>query len=257
MLTADQQNELATTGVTYLRGVLPRHEVGAIEDRVWELFAARGVARDEPSTWPGRGRPTKLQPLRKARVFDAFRTNRVRDFFDDVLGAKQWVEPEAWGPLLVSFPEEGTWKLPGSGWHFDLPAIGDPDQPHALRVFGFVTEVAPHGGGTLVIEGSNTLVARYVAAAPDGNAGQSAKIKKKIAARSEWFRQPTLAPTEIDGITLRIAELTGEPGDVAVMLPWTMHNRSMCVGPSPRFMVTHSVYRVDQRYYPVTKPDAQ
>jgi len=55
---------------------------------------------------------------------------------------------------------------------------------------------------------------------------------------------------EIDGVRVRVAELTGEAGDVTVMLPWTMHNFSMNCSPEPRLMVTHTVLRNDQRFYP-------
>jgi hypothetical protein len=40
-----------------------------------------------------------------------------------------------------------------------------------------------------------------------------------------------------------VVELTAEAGDVVVMLPWTMHNLAMNCAATPRFMVTHSIYR--------------
>ena len=48
---------------------------------------------------------------------------------------------------------------------------------------------------------------------------------------------------EIDGVHVRVAELTGRAGDVVVMQPWTLHNFSMNCADVPRFMVTHTVFR--------------
>ncbi len=48
---------------------------------------------------------------------------------------------------------------------------------------------------------------------------------------------------EIDGVRVRVAELTAEAGDVVVMQPWTLHNLSMNCASGPRCMVTHTVFR--------------
>ena len=55
---------------------------------------------------------------------------------------------------------------------------------------------------------------------------------------------------EIDGIRVRVVELTGDAGDVTLMLPWTLHAISPNGSDRPRMMVTHSVYRYDQRFFP-------
>ena len=55
---------------------------------------------------------------------------------------------------------------------------------------------------------------------------------------------------EIDGVRVRVAELTAQAGDIVVMLPWTMHNLAMNCAVTPRLMVTHPIYRVDQDYWP-------
>ena len=54
---------------------------------------------------------------------------------------------------------------------------------------------------------------------------------------------------EIDGVRVRVAELTAQAGDIVVMLPWTMHNLAMNCAVTPRFMVTHSIYRIDRDYW--------
>ena len=56
-------------------------------------------------------------------------------------------------------------------------------------------------------------------------------------------RQFMVDGDEIDGVRVRVAELTAAAGDVVVMQPWTLHNLSMNCADRPRFMVTHTVYR--------------
>jgi len=241
VLTAEQLHELNTTGITYLRGALPRAEADAIAEQVWVAFAARGVVREDRSTWPTGILESKLQKLRKSGVFAPFGTSEVGAVLTELLGGA-WKELDSWGGALISFPIPGPWRMPKKMWHFDFPAAGSPDRPGIMRLFGFVNDVVPQGGGTLVIEGSHELVRRYVAAAPDHNAGSSAQVKKRLAREYPWFEAPVAEPTEIDGVRVRATELTGQAGDIALMLPWTMHNINMNCADQPRFMVTHTIY---------------
>jgi hypothetical protein len=242
MLTAAQHSELVTTGVTHLRGALPRADADAMADEVWAQFETRGVVRADPSTWPRNGLQVKLQKLRKSGVFSPFANEIVSAAVTELLGPG-WYELDAWGGPLISFPNSGPWKWPESGWHLDFPAQGSPDEPGVLRLFGFVNDVGPHGGGTVFIEGSHELIRRLVAAAPAHDAGSSAQVKKRLFQDHPWLRAPNSEPYAIDGVDLRAAELTGQAGDVVLMLPWTMHNVAMNCADQPRFMVTHTVYR--------------
>lgn len=243
MLTDTQRDELATTGITYLRGVLSRSEASAIENRVWEFYADKlGVVRDDRSTWPVRGFETHLQRLNKTGTFHPFDTPFIDEVLNDLLG--DWRYHHAWGNPLITFPSPGPWEMPKKIWHFDHRASGPVDGMFLMRMFGFVNDVVPQGGGTLVIEGSHELVRRMVEVAPNNDAGTSAKVKKRLAEQHEWFRAPSFEPTEIDGVRVCARELTGQAGDVALMLPWTMHNISPNCGDQPRFMVTHTAFRV-------------
>jgi hypothetical protein len=230
-------------GVAYVRGAVAKDAAAAIEDRVWEAFGARGVQRADPFTWPNgwRGLQVKLQHLRKSGMFAPFGNDAVASAISAALG-NDWHELDPWGGPLISFPTEGPWKLPPYGWHSDLPARGGVERPSALRLFGFVSDVGPQGGGTLVIEGSHELIRRMVAESPGLDAGKSAIVKKELRRRYPWFNAPAMEPTEIDGVRVCVRELTGVAGDVAFMLPWTLHNVSMNCAATPRFMVTHTVY---------------
>jgi hypothetical protein len=259
VLCDEQWDELRTTGVTRVRGAVPEDVVMSMTERIWALFERRGIRRDDRSTWPV-GLGSKNQTLRQSGALNGFANDVTRVLVDDLLGTGTWVETEAWGPALVTWPQPGPWTLPHKVWHFDLPGRGDPDRPEAARLFGFLSNVGPRGGGTLVVEGSHELVRRLVTATPDQDAGQSSDLRKTLCRRHRWFaalmressngvRQFMVDGDEIDGVRVRVAELTGEPGDVTVMLPWTMHNFSMNCASEPRLMVTHTVLRHDQRFY--------
>jgi hypothetical protein len=259
VLTTEQRDELATVGHTRLPGVLDRATVTAIADRVWEHLVRKGIDRHDPTTWPA-GFQAKLQGLRQARVFDAFGTagGIVTGAVDEILGRRRGPEDaNAWGPALFTFPERIPWLLPHATWHLDLPGRGDPDRPAQARLFGYVTDVVPWGGGTLVVEGSHELVRRMVAAAPKHDAGSSAMVRRRLREAHPWFEalfQPDEHPAarirrfmvdgeEVDGVRLRVAELTADAGDVVVMLPWTLHSASTNAAARPRMMVTHTIHR--------------
>lgn len=261
MLTDEQRTQLATTGFTRLTDVVERATIDGVADAVWTSLARRGIDRARRETWPAGFLP-KLQGLRQRRLFDVFDTDTMTAVVDELLGAGTWDRIQPWGPALVTFPEPGPWLLPHRGWHMDLPARGDPDRPGVARLFGYVTDVVPRGGATLVVEGSHEVVRRMVSASPRRDAGSSADVRRRLVARHPWFRalctlggdgggddggdrirRHVVDGDEIDGVRVRVAELTANAGDVVVMHPWTLHSASMNSATAPRFMVTHAVYR--------------
>jgi hypothetical protein len=259
MLTGEQRATLDTTGWVRLPQVVEREVVEAMADAVWASLAGRGVVRERPETWPV-GLVSKLQALRKGGVFDAFGTAPATvQLVEELLGTGGWGVDGTWGPALVTFPQPGPWVLPHKIWHLDLPGRGDPAAPPAVRLFGYVSDVGERGGATLVVEGSHELVRRMVAAAPGHDAGSSADLRKRLVAAHPWFRALGREGTgpepaervrrfmvdgdEIDGVRVRVAELTAGAGDVVAMLPWTLHNFSMNCAAVPRFMVTHTAHR--------------
>jgi hypothetical protein len=250
--TTEVRTRLAATGVARLPGVVDRAAAERMADAVWAALAARGVDRADPRTWPS-GFVGKHQALRRHRVFDAFAAPPVAALADDLLGPGAWSDGAPWGPALVTFPEPGPWTVSHNTWHLDVPARGDPAGPGVLRLFGYVGDVMPEGGGTLVVEGSHELIQRMVAAAPGHDAGDSARVRRRLVASSPWFRalhgeggdrirRFMLDGDEVDGVRVRVVELTAAAGDVVVMLPWTLHSLAMNCAAAPRFMVTHTIW---------------
>jgi hypothetical protein len=89
---------------------------------------------------------------------------------------------------------------------------------------------------------------------PDYIAGSSAELRNRLNLTYPWFAALAreggdrvarfmIDGDEIDGVRVRVVELTGSAGDVTMMLPWTMHSMAMNCRSNPRFMVTHWINR--------------
>jgi hypothetical protein len=224
---------------------------------IWELLERKyQLHPNDPQTWTEQ-RPTGFQALTRAGTFNAIAGGLVSAALDDLLGAESWSPGKAWGVLLVSFPENGRkWGVPSSQWHLDFPARANGDGLPGVRVLAFIAPVESGGGGTVVAAGTHRLVEDLVATAKARD-GHSATVRDLLAGTCSWLRalwsetpdeqvRTPLFMTEgvpIDGIDVRVEELTGEVGDVVLMHPWTFHAPAPNCSRRPRMMVSHSVYR--------------
>jgi hypothetical protein len=228
-------------GVTILRGAF---DATGMADALWTALSRRHrILPDDPSTWKPGGFG-KLTKFGKSGPFAGVATDAVRDAITEAFGC-EWYERERWGQPLITFPTPGTWTVPHDSWHIDFPATSPMP---ALRMFAYLSNVAVGGGGTLVITGSHRLVA-----AEDGT--RSAKVRARLAERSPWFRdlwRPIAGDDRVarfmddgatvDGVDVRVVELTGQPGDVVLWHPALFHGIAPnCTG-EPRFMLTHTAY---------------
>jgi hypothetical protein len=188
----------------------------------------------------------KRDPI-QARIL----TDRVRGVLDDLLGEAAWLPPRDWGRPLVTFPGPGTWDVPTGNWHWDNPCELHLDRPRALFIVSFIGPVAPRGGGTLILSGSPRLLLQQERRLPDSQRRDSiARLRERFHRSHPWLMALTgLAPspadriaalmdteTIIEGVPLRVVELTGDPGDMVFCHPVIVH----CVAPNraarPRFM---------------------
>jgi hypothetical protein len=221
-----------------------------MERRWWEeLEGTHGIRRDDRSSWrqlPGDLKAAKRDPV-QARIL----TGRVRGVLDDLLGKAAWSPPRDWGRPLVTFPGPGAWDVPARLWHWDNPGELHLDHPRALFVVSFIGPVAPKGGGTLILSGSPRLLIEHERQIPTGQRpGQGARRWERFGRSHPWLMALTgQAPspadriaafmdreTIVEGVPLRVVELTGEPGDMVFCHPVMVH----CVAPNrgtrPRFM---------------------
>lgn len=123
-----------------------------------------------------------------------------------------------------------------------------------VNVFVFADTVRPRGAGTVVLAGSHQLVARY--SARHSGTLHARELKHTLVADHPWFRDLYDADdrtnriarfmvegTEIDGVGLRVVELTGAPGDGILMDARTLHTVAPNCVDTPRMMLNQLVTR--------------
>ena len=115
----------------------------------------------------------------------------------------------------------------------------------------FIGSVAPRNGGTLILSGSPCLLIQRARRIPaDHRRDPAAKPWNRFHRSHPWLMALTgQAPsppdriaafmdreTIVEGVPLRVVELTGEPGDMVFCHPVMVHCAAPNRGTRPRFM---------------------
>jgi hypothetical protein len=109
----------------------------------------------------------------------------------------------------------------------------------------------PGGGATLFVQGMHRITLAYHAELdPEQRRSKHAVHRRRVMRRNAWLRQ--LMGTEpgpedrvahfmeretaVDGVPLRVHEMTGEPGDVYLCHPLLAHSGAWNAQDTPRVM---------------------
>jgi hypothetical protein len=249
-LTAADVQRFERDGYLVVQQAFPRADGLAMEQQWWrELEDTHGIRRGDRSSW--RQIPGDLKAAKRDRLQAKILTGRVRGVLDDLLGKAAWPSPRDWGRPLVAFPEPGAWPVPTRLWHWDNPCELHLDHPRALFVVSFIGPVAPTGGGTLILSGSPRLLIQQERRIPASQRrGSGTRIWERFHRSHPWLmaltgqapspadRTAAFMDTEtiIDGVALRVIELTGQPGDMVFCHPVMVHCAAPNRGTRPRFM---------------------
>lgn len=239
----------ADSGVIRIDGAFPAESAAAMSDLVWQTLGWNfGFDRRDPHSW-GEFRKRPVADAGSAPVFEDLLTDRLARVIDDVLGEGAWTWPSTWGDFLITFPNAAEWSLPHDGWHQDWDFSVDCDPVRWVKAFAFLNEVRPGGGGTLVVTGSHRLVGRYGSGRALDAQGRVMKGSDRLYEECRYLRDLATAgdhterrrrfmeqETEVDGVGLRVVELTGSPGDVILIHPWLVHAVAPNAADTPRFM---------------------
>jgi len=252
VLSSAQRDEFDRRGLLRLPATIPAAQVAAMRQRVWQhLLDAHAIRPGRPETWTVR-LPAQFQKLTATGAFDAMATGRLKAAIDHLLGPGQWKPPAHWGRPLVTFPDSGTaWDVPADGWHLDSP--DNMDELTMLVVFAHLAPVRPRGGGTLVITGSHRLATASGSRADVP--ARSAEVKAYLRTLHPWLRdlwkggeagrihRYLVEGAVIDGVHVRVEELTGEPGDAVIMHPRLLHAMAPNSLDGPRMMLLQFLRR--------------
>ncbi len=249
-LTSADIQRFDRDGYVVVRQAFSRADGLAMERRWWqELEKTHNIRSGDRASWrqlPGDLKAAKHDPI-QARIL----TETVRGVFDDLLGKGAWQPPRDFGRAIVTFPEPGVWEVPTRLWHWDNPCDLHLDHPRALFVVSFIGSVAPRGGGTLILSGSPRLLIQQERRIPaEQRRGSIATLRDRFHRSHPWImaltgQVPSPADriaafmdeeTIVEGVPVRVVELTGEPGDMVFCHPVMVHCVSPNRGTRPRFM---------------------
>lgn len=253
MLTAQQKQTFAQDGLLHLPGLIDTDLVTKVRVLLWRHLESRLICRDDPGSWP-RGLVSKLQAVSAHHSVQDLCVDSVWRVAGDLLGAQSLAGTSAQlVQLLVSFPDADNWQVPAKMWHLDIPRLTDGARRPGVQPFFFLDEVAPGGGGTVVVAGSHRLLVGQ------GQRIASADVKVALAKRYDWFADlMNKSDTDrdrflqvggnADDVPVRVVELTGKPGDVVLMDMRALHAPAPNASGQPRLMATARL--IDQDLVP-------
>lgn len=253
MSATPQLDLLQNRGWVRLPGALATREVDDMRERLWSLLERNGASREDPASWRTE-HTSHLQALREHDPAPC-ENQAVSTMLDSVFGEGGWKAKADWGQVLVTFPTAPPWHVPNALWHLDHPYHQRGSDVLGINAFLFVDDVEPRGGGTVAVESSPELVARFVAQVPDIAAAKHGALNRRLMAWHPWLArlldssgepertQRFLEGSKVDDLELRVAELAGRVGDVVLCHPWLIHAPAPNVLQRPRMMRALRVYR--------------
>jgi Phytanoyl-CoA dioxygenase (PhyH) len=247
MMSPESIATLADRGILALPGFFDQGPIAEARERLMDVCRRLGLESNgvwARATWPTGGltagktrdvqrRLTELVRQPSARITAALSENRYA-------GAEPFQE-NGRPHLLFTLPNADAWFAPHQIWHCDAPRLAS-GAASGVQLFGFLDEVGPGAGGTLVVAGSHRLL-NHVGPLP------SARIKQGVA---QWeFFQTLFDPNHSDraalhghsgaagGVELEVVELCGGPGDAYLMDMRALHTVAPNASSRPRMMFTH------------------
>ncbi len=253
-LTETQVAQFERDGFVKLESAFPRESALAAQAFLWERLAAKGVRKDDQTTW--------VEPMVHIKeaygdpVFQACQTDRLTGAIEDLVGRDRWAgknQPTNWGwwPVNFAVGADKPWTVPTGGWHWDgshfRHFVDAADQ--GLLLLPMFSETASHGGATLIAAGSHRPVARLLAQHPAGiDIHEAIRLSNAtypwLAALTGQAESPEdrvaylmgQDGTSDTGQPLRVVEATSSPGDVYLCHPFVYHTASQNHSGVPRFM---------------------
>ena len=253
-------SELLEKGWVRIHGAFGAAEASAMRDVVWTAMKTmHGIDRDDRSTWRHEA-PFHLDVLKGNPEFKAVGSPRTNEAISEALGTGSWQVNKGWGAQFHLFPPMPMrpFDVAIGSWHCDSPydlPIEPLDHVQVISIFG---DVAPRAGGMQLVEGSHRHIAKVMA-------GEEVPVKhaarRKLIMRSHPFFVDLATPgapedrvarfmergETVEGVPLRVVELSGQAGDVFLVHPRTLHCRPTNTGTEPRFMLSALARKVAAR----------
>jgi ectoine hydroxylase-related dioxygenase (phytanoyl-CoA dioxygenase family) len=124
--------------------------------------------------------------------------------------------------LLLSPARQGDWTLQGLNWHVDIAAKQRNHLP-GIQAFFLIDDVAPHGGATLALAGSQRLIPEQ--------ANAPSPLREALRMREN-------PEARLRELGVSIIEMCGRAGDVFLMDMRVLHTPSVNASKQVRLMAT-------------------
>jgi hypothetical protein len=212
-LTSEQAEHFVERGFVTIRGAFSVADARQRLDGAWPRF---GYDRDDPGSWAEKRIHLSSRSRVDARVFAPAAWQAAIELTGGEGRARL---PWLWGDGFIAnlgIGHDRPWQPPSpaaGGWHKDgdffRHFLDSPEQ--GLLTLVLWTDMLHRGGGTFVAADSVPVVARFLAAHPEG-----------VLPGEFGYR-------ELIGQCHDFVELTGTAGDVVLLHPFTLHASSQNV----------------------------
>jgi hypothetical protein len=248
-LTAEQLQVFADRGILRLEGLIPAEACADARAYIQRRLSPLGYWRD--GAWRLEHAPRVRHPAagvkasrvigNKDRSVEALIEGpEFRAVIDRLLDGRPFDRSMHPRPqLLFTLPNLGPWQLPG-GWHADSPRLASGACP-GVQMFACLDEMAPRGGGTLMIAGSHKLFdfGRLIRGKEaTGLVRDDPFVSSLLADKRSWDADTPLPRGRSGDIELEVVEATGGPGDAYLVDLRTLHTGAPNATERPRMMVT-------------------
>ena len=204
-------------GYVKVEQAAPREVADAARAVLWQRL---GIAPDDPSQWSAPVMWTS-DMTGEGPFGELARSPRLAAALDRICGTGGWLPRGALGNIPVRFPV----SPPGDdrGWHIDANTpLADGSwavtgRPHTVLVLTLLSDVGAHDAPTRIRAGSHHDVAAALGPDPIELAEMGRVVDEVSAARP-------------------VVHATGQPGDVYLVHPFTVHAADEHRGRTPRFM---------------------
>jgi ectoine hydroxylase-related dioxygenase (phytanoyl-CoA dioxygenase family) len=251
LISREHKETFQDRGLIKLEQRLPVSVIEPARQLVYENLIAAGMCNEDGWIGPKQGNQgystvKGLKQCSRSRVFRAIITDEIKACLSELAGRQTNIMPPH-SQLLFTAPwpsvmgvYTGRWDVPYATWHTDLPP-GLSTGLRGIQLFSFLDEVKPRSGGTLVVSGSQRLLSEF-------RHLPGKQLKRKLRQKSFFSdlinrdnlmrKQLMHEAAEVDGVLVKVHELTGKPGEVFAADMRLFHSLGDNCSEHPRLMVS-------------------
>jgi hypothetical protein len=162
VLTTEQAQQYAAQSYLLVSGLIPEETAMSAEAAMWRLLNADP---DDSASWPQRSAHQAFDSPELAACYTPAMLGAAAQLAGD---APETIRAPQRPYAINVFPTPGEWNWPRPHIDHAIKEHGHKTFPRAFRIAAmtFLSDVPPHGGGTVVWPGSHPLLERLALSDP-------------------------------------------------------------------------------------------